>query len=294
MCGNARVLVPVMEVSSPLTGKRGVSLPFSDVCPSIVPDDLDASEVRAGIFDFGKRAGWRFVEFRDGKLAQNLAEPSSSFYVHHLELSANTDTFFESLKHSTRTSVRRAIKEGVRFSTSRSSEAMEVFYTLNCLTRKRHGLPPQPLFFFRKVHEHIISKGLGLVMESSFRGRVVAAAVCFHYAGHSIMKYAAYDDTFQTVRPNNLLVWEAIAWYARRGYKEISFGRSDMKNEGLRRFKTGWNLSERTLGYYKYNLQTARPITETHAFIEWSSGMMRAAPLPVLKVAGRMLYRHMG
>jgi len=35
---------------------------------------------------------------------------------------------------------------------------MGEYYRLHCLTRKRHGLPPQPTGFFQKIQEHIIAK----------------------------------------------------------------------------------------------------------------------------------------
>jgi hypothetical protein len=43
--GQLNGLLPIMEVSSPLTGRRGVSLPFSDFCPFLKTNDQDQKEM---------------------------------------------------------------------------------------------------------------------------------------------------------------------------------------------------------------------------------------------------------
>jgi len=39
--GQLKQLLAIMEVSSPLTGRRGVSLPFSDFCPPLTTKERD-------------------------------------------------------------------------------------------------------------------------------------------------------------------------------------------------------------------------------------------------------------
>ena len=65
-------------------------------------------------------------------------------------------------------SVRRAIRKAERsklaIRVDRSEEAMLQFYRLHIQTRKRHGLPPQPLSFFLNIHREIIEPGLGFIV----------------------------------------------------------------------------------------------------------------------------------
>ena len=58
---------------------------------------------------------------------------------------------------------------------SQSAEAMQEFYKLQCLTRKRHGLPPQPLHFFLNIHRHILSQNMGMIVLARHQGQPVAA-----------------------------------------------------------------------------------------------------------------------
>jgi hypothetical protein len=289
--GDVRGLVPLIVVSSSLTGKRGVSLPFSDMCTLLVPDE-EVGSFRQEILSYGKYSSWRWVEFRDDLFFRNASPVSMKCLIHGLPLSPQIEQSFDSLKHPTKNSVRKALREGVTVSRSRSSEAMEVYYDLHCRTRKRHGLPPQPVTFFRKVHEYIVSKGLGCVFEAAYRGRVVASAVCLNFGREAIVKYSAFDDSFQSVRPNNLLVWRMISWAGASGFRYLSFGRSEMGHAGLLRFKRGWNLEEYPLAYYKYSLRRDELIPGRDGVVQAATKILNHMPLTALKIIGRMSYRH--
>jgi hypothetical protein len=68
MGGDGKMAVlPVMEVNSPLTGKRGVSLPFTDYCEPIVSNDEQFEEILSYITDYGKKNGWRYIEMRGAR-----------------------------------------------------------------------------------------------------------------------------------------------------------------------------------------------------------------------------------
>jgi lipid II:glycine glycyltransferase (peptidoglycan interpeptide bridge formation enzyme) len=107
------------------------------------------------------------------------------------------------------------------------------------MTRKEHGLPPQPFHFFKKIHDHIISKNLGVVVLASFDRENVAGAIYFHIGEKAVFKYGASDKKFQHLRANNLVMWEAIKWYSQNGYRSLCFGRTEPENQGLLQFKSG-------------------------------------------------------
>jgi hypothetical protein len=43
-------------------------------------------------------------------------------------------------------------------------ESVRTLCHLNCITKKCHGLLPQPFYFFQSVFDHIISKNKGIVV----------------------------------------------------------------------------------------------------------------------------------
>ena len=76
--GSLSACIPVMEIKSPLTGTRGVSLPFTDYCYPLIQASFPAQEAYDAVIRYGERAGWQTVELRGGEKLP-LLWPSSSF-----------------------------------------------------------------------------------------------------------------------------------------------------------------------------------------------------------------------
>ena len=52
--GQMQALFPLMEVNSRLTGKRGVSLPFTDMCDPLLPASVMPMEILSAVLQLGK------------------------------------------------------------------------------------------------------------------------------------------------------------------------------------------------------------------------------------------------
>lgn len=287
-------VVPVMEVRSVLTGRRGVSLPFSDYCQAILPSGPRAREVMNAILAYGKRARWKYFELRSGRSFVVDVHPSTCFYRHVLDLTPGSDALLKKMKENTRRNIRKAQKQGVEVARHTSHEALQAFYRLNCLTRKRHGLPPQPLSFFNKFYEHVIAANKGFIVLATHEGETIAAAVFVHFNGQAVYKYGASDLRFQQLRANNLVMWEAISWYAGQGYSQFCFGRSEPENKGLLQFKNSWGAEEEILEYYRYDLARETFVRQASSAASRFNGIFSRMPVPVLNAVGNVLYKHMG
>lgn len=171
---------------------------------------------------------------------------------------------------------------------------MQVFYTLHCQTRKKHGVPPQPFSFFANFHRHVIAQNHGFIMVARSQGRPIAADVFVHTGTRAIYKYGASDERFQDLRGSNLVMWRAIQWYLRAGFERLDFGRTDQGQEGLRRFKQGWGTTERQVEYCRYDLKRNKYMTGKVESAGEGNRLARMLPVPVLRLAGALLYRHMG
>jgi lipid II:glycine glycyltransferase (peptidoglycan interpeptide bridge formation enzyme) len=238
-------LLPVMEVRSFLTGKTGVSLPFTDSCNPICNGNIGFVHLFNQVIDFGRKHGWKYIELRGGygldpdsfspnsEITRNLqplpAEasaqagetrtviPSFTYLGHTLSLEKSEQSLYKGLRDSTRRNIKKAKGEGVEVKISDQPESIEQFFSLNSVTRKRHGLPPQPLSFFRNVLELVIMKGYGFVVLGFHEGKAIAASVFFHFGKKAVYKYGASDLEYQSLRANNLVMWEAIKWYSQNG-----------------------------------------------------------------------------
>ncbi|UCD47864.1 MAG: GNAT family N-acetyltransferase [Deltaproteobacteria bacterium] len=291
--GKIFALLPVMEVNSLLTGRRGISLPFSDYCDPLVPAGIPLESLMAQIIDHAGSSGWQTLEIRcrNGRLKGTL--PSSTYYGHILPLTGSEEQVFSRFRESTKRNIRNAIQEGVTVSISRSPESLAQYYRLHCLTRTEHGLPPQPFRFFRNIHRHMLSEGLGFTVLASFAGTVIAGSLYLHLGDRAYYKYGASDRNFRHLRANNLMMWEAIRWFARNGYKTFCFGRTEEENEGLRQFKKGWGTNEEHLHYYKYDLTQKDYVTDRLLIFGFHNKVFRKMPVFLSRIAGSLMYRHM-
>jgi Acetyltransferase (GNAT) domain len=287
-------LLPIMEVNSFLTGKRGVSLPFADRCEPLIsdPDQFDA--LLAYVKEYGKKTRWKYLELRGGTTFLPGAEPSASYFGHTLDLRIGEGHLFSGLRDSTRRNIKKAVKEGVEIVISDTLEAVSSFYALNRTTRKHHGLPPQPFSFFRAIHEYLLSKEQGFVVVASYQGKSVAAAIFFHLGRKALYKYGASSLENQSVRANNLVMWKAIEHLSKDGFESLSFGRTDMDHDGLRQFKNGWGPEEYSINYFRHDLRQNKFVEEQRRVHSCSKAIFGRLPIPVLNLIGSLAYRHMG
>jgi hypothetical protein len=287
-------LLPFMDINSALTGKRGVCLPFTDYCEPLVSDAAQFQEFFAAAIALGKKHRWRYLEFRGGETFFNKTEPSEWHYGHTLDLSAGPQKIFAGLRDSNRRNIRKAEKENIDVGISILPDAVRAFDRLNAITRRDHGLPPQPRRFFQSVYEHVLSKDMGFIVLASFRGIPIAANVYFCFSDQVLYKYGASNRAFQHLRASNLIMWEAIKWGCDHGCRSLCFGRTEPDNEGLRQFKTGWGASEHFIKYYRFDLQKNVFVKTPKIISPLYRKIFGKLPMPVLNMLGSILYRQMG
>jgi hypothetical protein len=288
-------LLPFMEVNSRYTGRRGVSLPFSDYCDPIIREEIDIQRLLDRTIDFGRTSNWEYLDMHGGEIIFQGKKPSREFYGHLLTLNAKPDKILKRFRDSTRRSIKKAVKLGVEIHQSNSLQSIQDYFRLNCLTRKRHELPAQPFQFFKKIHEYILSKKSGFIIKASYRNKIIGAAVFFHFGKKAIFKFGASDLKYQHLRMNNLIMWEAIKWYSNNGYESLCFGRTNMEGVGLRQFKQGWGAKEYLIKYFKYDLNTDSLITNNadkmNLIIRF---VFSKIPIPISRILGTLLYKHFG
>ena len=285
--------LPLMEIRSPVTGKRGVSLPFTDECTSLNRNSREVEYLFQKAVQYGEKAAWRYIELRDYNPFFRDIRPFCRYYSHTLDLSLGEDKLYAGLKSSNRRNIKKAQKQGINIKISNSINSLEKFCRLNCITRKKHGLPPQPDKFFKKIHQHLLIQNHGFIALALVDQKVIAGALYLQFGKSALFKYGASHPDYLNLRPNNLVMWEAIQKLAGEGFHTMSLGRTDPENEGLLQFKRGWNPKETQLEYIRYNLTTQSFETrKTNPNSGYS--LFRQMPIPVLKLMGNLLYKHVG
>jgi lipid II:glycine glycyltransferase (peptidoglycan interpeptide bridge formation enzyme) len=211
---------------------------------------------------------------------------------HVLPLSPDPEALLRGISSMHRRNIRRAGERGVEVQRG-GPEQLETFYRLHLLTRRRLGVPVQPSRFFALLGERVLDRGLGFVLTARVDGQPAAAAVFLEWNGTLVYKYGASDPRFWDARANNLLFWTAIRDAALRGCHTLDFGRSDLADDGLRRFKAGWGAREEPLHYTVFggsNPQQDEPAGGRASAM--LAQVIRRSPLWVCRMLGETLYRY--
>lgn len=285
-------LLPIMEVNSTLTGKRGVSLPFADYCTPLLSAGLEPDDLWNLALETANRRRWKYLEIRGSGLQPLDAPPSDSFLRHKLDLTDGEESLFAGLRSSNRRNIQKSKREGVEVRFDTSPDAMREYYRLHGLTRKRHGLPPQSWTFFSSIQRNVLDAGLGFVALGSYNNLNIAAAVYFSFGRNSLYKYGASDYAYQHLRANNLIMWEAIRRLSGEGNRSLCFGRTDLEDTGLREFKAGWGACEEEISYYRFDLHQNAFAHKSPRGEGLHRKFFQTAPMLLSRLIGSVLYRH--
>ena len=294
--GDIAGVIPMMYVSSWLTGKRIVCLPFSDHCSPLVCWQEFYENVFEHFVITGKELKCRYAEIRCNQPYPKY--PHHEFFLRHtLNLAPNEKDIFSRFRKGTKSSIKQARKKRIAVDMDCSLNALKKFYDLHCQTRRRHGLPPQPFRFFENIHRFLLTKGKGFIATAFLERRPIASAIFFIWREHATYKFSASDAAFKKLNPTNLILWETIRHLIGKGYKSLCMGRTEPENLGLVRFKRGWGAQEQGIYYYRYDIKSDRFLSENKRFSN-SAGLanifFKAIPASPLKFIGRLLYKHMG
>jgi hypothetical protein len=283
------------RVKSWLTGRRLVSLPFSDHCEVLVdsPDGLDALLLHmTRDLDKGR---WQYVEIRpmshrpgrDTGLGESL-----TYQFHRLDLRKSAQDLFRGFhKDCVQRKIRRAEREELKYEEGNSEALLQKFYRLLVTTRRRQFLPPQPLAWFRGL---VAAFGNDIKIRVASKGDLPVASILTLSNKKSVVyKYGGSVAALNKLGGMPFLFWKTIQEAKDKGLEELDLGRSDTDNTGLIAFKEHLGTAGTTLSYWRYPAPS--PLVPRPA---WQKNLARrlvqSAPDIALEAVGTLLYRHIG
>lgn len=283
--------IPMLIVKTLSGKKKAVALPFSDGS-DIHCKENNHDELVDRLLSISRDEKIDRLELLGFKEFKPSGEPSHSYYGHRLELTNDEKKLWKKLSSSKQRNIKKAQREEVTVAFHNDSESIREFYRLHCITRKRHGLPPQPVRFFDAILNYIVGKGSGEVALARSGKEIIAGALFLFCKSEVLYKFGASDKSFQNMRSNDLLMWEGIRRYTQKGYSTFSFGKTESFHEGLCRFKEGFGSERIDLCDHIYNVNSRKKIKESPGVYGFHNRIFQNMPLPLLRLSGEILYKY--
>ena len=287
------------RVDSWLTGRRLISLPFSDHCEPICDSAEEVNFLLRYLQTAMEHQEWKHLEVRpiNGNFSQTDGKagfvPAATYFLHTLDLRPEIDDVFRNLdKDSVQRRVHRAQQVGLVEKCGTSDDLLKEFYALLQITRRRHHLPPPPRAWFRNL---IGCQGEALEIRLAYQNETpIAAILTLRFRDIVYYKYGCSDARFNKFGAMPWLLWKAIAAAKANGANEFDMGRTEEDNAGLLAFKNHWVPHPKQLVYWRFP-------EGAHSFDSaegWKLRMAKHAfshmPSGLLTFAGKLLYRHIG
>jgi len=292
--------LPYCRIDSWLTGRRLVSLPFSDHCAPLVRGDQDLRALVRALWEECRIKQWRYVEMRSLaslELINPFFYPIATYALHRLDLQPDLETLFGNFhKNSIQRKIGRAEREGLTYEEGSAESILDAFYRLLVVTRRRHRVPPQPRRWFRNLADCL---GKALKIRMAFKdGRPVAGTLTIRYKETLVYKYGGSDARFNSLGGMHLLYWRSIQDAKQSGLQVFDLGRSDAGQIGLITFKRRWGAAQSTLTYCRLTAKGNAMHIFDPAVNTWRTRLAKqafaCAPARVLSALGTVLYKHIG
>jgi hypothetical protein len=286
------------RVYSWLTGRRLVSLPFSDHCEPLCDSAEDVNFLIRYLQTALEHEHWKYLQLRpvNGNFSQTGdgigCLPAATYFLHTLDLHPDLDEVFRSLdKDSVQRRIQRAGRAGLAENCGRSEELLKEFYGLFVITRRRQRMPPTPYAWFHNVIQEL---GEALEIRVAYKDESpIAAIVTLRFKEVVYYKYGCSDARFNKFGATPWLFWRAIAAAKSSGANEFDMGRTQQDNPGLLKFKNHWVPHPKRLVYWQYPY-TATPDSPGSWQLKLAKRAFSFVPDRLLTILGKWIYRHVG
>lgn len=291
--------IVLCQIRSWLTGSRWVSLPFADHCAPLYERADDLYSLLEAIAYESRKQGVGHVEIRaldssDSGLAERTSfVAAETFKLHVLDLGPTVEQILNACdRSSVQRRLRHATREKLTYEEGIGADLLRKFYYLMVLTRRRHGVPPQPPSWFRNLVTFLGDKAT--IRVASIGESPIAAVLTFSHNDVVMYKYGCSDERHHKLGGMVSLFWQCIQHAKSSGAHTFDMGRSDVNNPGLIRFKANWGTKEIPLIYRR------SPQASSTRSAQWQKGkqvggaVLSRLPSSFLIAIGKTLYRHAG
>lgn len=289
---SVRAACVLARSKTPLS-RHFVTLPFSDYCQPLAVDRAAMETLLNSLANDPRTQ--RGCEIR-GISAPAPWQVANCFAVFSVDMARTGDAIERALggefRRKLARNLRQAKQAGVKIERGDGPDHIARFYQMLLETRRRLGVPPQPLRLFTLVREIFCADNLIDIWLATADGGDTAGLVLLKYRDRLYYKWSA-RGAINTPGANHLLLWSVIESYAGNALS-LDLGRADVRNQGLMQFKKEMGGRAEPLPYSYFpkrprHISPEVPGPTRKALIQ----IWRRLPLSATRVIGSALYGYL-
>jgi len=252
--GDNRTPILIFSEINDIFGDRIISIPFCDYTEPAV----SRAEELPAIFEYlrGTYKDHTITIRLHGQIndAEKIGYKNIRTAVcHRIPLSGSMDEIWKKTNRAFRKGVNKAKAGNLYVERVNSEAGIDLFYRmLSRLRKNKFHILPQPKSFYRRMLDLFITKGQGNIWVAFLEGKPLAAAIVLHSSNALFDKMGVSDEDYLHLRPNNLLLFEIMAYGNSIGFDYLDMGLTQTDYTGLMRYKDSLGGVKTPINFYKY------------------------------------------
>jgi hypothetical protein len=181
-------------------------------------------------------------------------------YTHILDVSQMTeDILWKSYKKRVRRDVRKAEKSGITIHEVTHPKEIDSLFNLYLQTMKRNEAynvwTKQTLY---AIYHRLVQKGWGKIFLAKLKDEIIAGIILIFSPETTYYFFAASDQKYLSLCPNDLLVHQGISLTIQYERKFFDFMTSQKEDVALMNFKEKWGAEKHPFYFYEKRLSPIR------------------------------------
>ena len=248
-------VLPLFEVSGPLTGHAIISIPYGVSGGASAANATVADALYDRTKSLADRLTVRYAEIRAAEPIEGFASKNNYVSFRKPMPDAAKDVL-DTFPRKARAAIRNAIK---RFGLQSrfGHELLDEFYRLYAISLRRLGSPPHAKSFFQALLKEFGDRFI--VQLVYHEGRAIAGVVSFRYQNEILPYWAGIDVRYNHTNASNFVYYSLMEHAVGLGIEIFDFGRTRVDNEGGCRFKIHQGFDPLPLTYSTYSPAGAPP-----------------------------------
>lgn len=288
-------ILPVTVVRHPLAGTKMVALAYQmhSGMPLGTGEEIQEFLIDAAL-SAARRKQARYLEIRTrGKIEAldrlGFVSPDPELVVTTTPLAGLR---LSQIRRGHRGEVRYASRRGVTVAESNSMDDLRQFYRLYLHESRALGVPRPGWSFYRALKENL-GESCRLLTATAESGEMLGALLLLDDGINVFARDGAYSSPAALrLKIGKALFWRALEDAAGRGNQSFHFGISWVRNEGLIKWKEGWNGTTRPIYQYSYSFGSRSPTSDSYfSGFRLAKAIWRRLPMPVAERLGHQVTR---